>query len=153
MNTNIAVNKKWDGRFMELAKDISGWSKDDSTKVGAVVVGPDHEIITTGYNGPPRGVSDDVPERKERPAKYLYTAHAEANAVYNAARIGVSVRGCTMYIAGLPPCNTCAHAIIQAGISRIVVESMEIPDRWKEMCEPGIEMLEEADVDIWVYNE
>ena len=143
---------KWDDRFMAMAEHIANWSKDESTKIGAVVVGEDHQILATGYNGPPRGVDDDVPERKVRPAKYLYTAHAEANAVYNAAREGVSLDGCTMYISGLPPCNTCAHAIIQCGIREIVVQTLEYPERWAEFILPAMEMLMEADVTICVHN-
>ena len=146
-------NYNWDHRFMELAKHISGWSKDESTKIGAVVVGEDNQILATGYNGPPRGVNDDVPERNERPSKYLYTAHAEANAVYNAAREGVSLDGATMYVSGLPPCNTCAHAIIQSGIDEIVVETLDYPDRWAEFIEPAMTMLHEANVLVRVQAE
>ena len=145
-------NDKWDDRFMALAKHIAGWSKDESTKIGAVVVGEDNQILATGYNGPPRGVNDNVPERKERPAKYLYTAHAEANAVYNAAREGVALEGCTMYISGLPPCNVCAQAIIQSGIMTIVVQTLEYPEHWAEFIKPALEMLEEAGVEIWIHD-
>ena len=143
----------WDNRFMQLAKHIAGWSKDESKKIGAVIVGAGNEIVATGYNGPPRGVDDNVPERKERPAKYKYTAHAEANAVYNAARSGVSTLDCTIYICGLPPCNTCAHAIIQSGITCVVVETLHVPERWAESCGAGLEMLHEAGVEIRVYKE
>lgn len=108
----------WDQRFIELAKHIAGWSKDPSTKVGCVVVGPDREIVTTGYNGFPRGVDDD-PKRMERPAKYLWTSHAEENAVAHAARIGVSLKGCTAFVTHCP-CSRCARGLIQAGVKRVV---------------------------------
>jgi len=108
----------WDLRFVNLASHIATWSKDLSTHVGCVVAGPDHEIISTGYNGIPRGVKDR-PSRMERPAKYLWTSHAEENAIAHAARIGVSVRGATAYVTHHPCCR-CARALIQAGISRIV---------------------------------
>jgi dCMP deaminase len=108
----------WDRRFLALAAHISAWSKDPSTKVGCVVVGPDREIVTTGYNGFPRGVTDD-PARMVRPAKYLWTSHAEENAVAHAARIGVSLKGCTAYVTHCP-CSRCARGLIQAGIQRVV---------------------------------
>jgi dCMP deaminase len=108
----------WDLRFIALAAHIAAWSKDPSTKVGCVVVGPDREIVTTGYNGFPRGVNDD-PKRMERPAKYLWTSHAEENAVAHAARIGVSLKGCTAYVTHCP-CSRCARGLIQAGIRRVV---------------------------------
>ncbi len=108
----------WDRRFIALAEHISAWSKDPSTKVGCVVVGPDREIVTTGYNGFPRGVIDD-PKRMERPAKYLWTSHAEENAVAHAARIGVSLKGCTAYVTHCP-CSRCARGLIQAGVKRVV---------------------------------
>lgn len=108
----------WDRRFIALAEHISAWSKDPSTKVGCVVVGPDREIVTTGYNGFPRGVTDD-PQRMERPAKYLWTSHAEENAVAHAARIGVSLKGCTAYVTHCP-CSRCARGLIQAGVKRVV---------------------------------
>lgn len=108
----------WDRRFIALAAHIAAWSKDPSTKVGCVVVGPDREIVTTGYNGFPRGVDDD-PKRMERPAKYLWTSHAEENAVAHAARIGVSLKGCTAYVTH-SPCSRCARGLIQAGVRRVV---------------------------------
>lgn len=91
----------------------------DSTKVGAVLVGPDGEVRLTGYNGPPRGVLDS-PERRERPAKYLYTSHAEANLIAFAAREGIRTSGCTVYVTH-HPCASCARTLIQAGVKKIVV--------------------------------
>lgn len=108
----------WDHRFLTLAAHIAGWSKDPSTQVGCVLVGPDKEILTTGFNGLPRGIVDD-PIRMERPAKYLWTSHAEENAVAHAARIGVSLKGCTAYVTHCP-CSRCARSLIQAGAKRVV---------------------------------
>jgi dCMP deaminase len=112
----------WDQRFLELAALIAGWSK-DSTKVGAVAVSPDRAIVSTGYNGPPRGVQD-MPDRvgtsgSSNPEKYLWCAHAEENLVAQAARIGVSLLGTTVY-ATHAPCAPCARMLIQAGVARIV---------------------------------
>lgn len=82
------------------------------------MVGPGREIRATGYNGLPRGVNDD-PRRMERPAKYLWTVHAEANAVAHAARTGASLLGCTAYVTH-EPCAQCAALLINAGVAEIV---------------------------------
>lgn len=113
------MSTKWDTRFMELAGLVAQWSKDRSRKVGCVIVGADKSIVSTGYNGFPRGVNDDEEARHERPAKYKWTEHAERNAIYNAARIGTALAGCSMYIPWYP-CMDCARAIIQSGISELV---------------------------------
>lgn len=108
----------WDEYFMRFALVAAQKSK-DSTKVGAVLVGPDKEVRMTGFNGPPRGV-EDSPERRERPAKYLYASHAEANTIAFAAREGVRTAGCTVYVTHMP-CSGCARTLIQAGVRRVVV--------------------------------
>jgi len=113
------ARESWDQRFIELANHIAGWSKDRSRKVGCIIVGPHREIRATGYNGFPRGIDDDVDARHERPAKYQWTEHAERNAIYNAARVGVSLDGSTIYLPWYP-CVECARAIIQAGIAAVV---------------------------------
>ena len=103
--------------YMGFAKHAATRSK-DSTQVGAVLVGPEGEIRLTGYNGPPKGVKDR-PERFQRPAKYLYAVHAEANVVAFAARNGIRTDGCTLYTTHYP-CSACARLIIQAGIVCVV---------------------------------
>lgn len=108
----------WDQYFLVIATAVASKSKDLSTDVGCVIVGPDHEIRSTGFNGFPRGCRDDVEDRKERPLKYVYTEHAERNAIYNAARNGVPLNWCTMYITHAP-CTKCARGIIQAGIKEV----------------------------------
>jgi dCMP deaminase len=111
----------WDTYFLQMAQLVSTKSKDRSTKVGCVIVGPDHEVRTTGYNGFCRGIIDDVDSRHERPDKYLWTEHAERNAIYNAARNGIQLAGCTAYVT-LFPCADCSRAMIQSGIRKIVVD-------------------------------
>ena len=128
---------------MGIAEAASLRSKDESTKLGAVVVGPSGEIRSTGYNSFPRGIDDNVPERQERPEKYKWFVHAEANAIFNAARSGVSLLEATIYCRWLP-CPNCAMAIIQAGIERIVVASFEVPKRWLGDMELSCTMLAEA---------
>lgn len=108
----------WDLRFMKLADDVAKWSKDRSTGVGAVIVN-DKDIISMGYNGFPRGCNDDIEERHQRPLKYQWTAHAEENAIVNAARKGIKTMGTTMYLNWFP-CDRCAGMIVNAGIKRIV---------------------------------
>ena len=137
----------WDAYFMQLAHDVASRSKDQSTQLGAVIVGPDREIRSTGYNSFPRGVNDDVAERQERPLKYLWMEHAERNAIYNAARMGTCLKGCVLYCAW-PPCPDCARAIVQSGIIGVVVESMDVPERWQANMEVARQILSEAGV--WI---
>lgn len=111
-------------QFMELARQNARiFSKDTSTKVGCIIVGSQNEILTTGYNGMPRGVNDDVETRYQRPTKYLWFEHAERNAIFNAARIGVSLLGSRAYVTSLCPCPDCARALIQSGIHHLYLES------------------------------
>ena len=98
------MTSKWDIRFIELARHISGWSKDPSTKVGCVVVGEDREIRSTGFNGFPRGIDDDPERLADREKKYPLICHAEENAIMHAARIGVSLKDSTAYVTW-PPCS------------------------------------------------
>ncbi len=135
---------------MEMAKLVATWSKDTSTKVGAIVVGPDREIRSTGYNGVVRGVDDDIPERLERPTKYDFFEHAERNAVYNACLIGASLKGCIIYVTAMP-CPDCARAIIQSGIKTVVTYKLEpAPDQptgtWRDKVVYSEQMFKEAGV-------
>ena len=107
----------WDAYLVGFAEHAAVRSK-DSTKVGAALVGPDNEVRLCSYNGPPKGVRD-LPERFERPAKYLFTSHAEQNLIAFAAREGIRTRGCTVYCTH-EPCAACAKTLIQAGIVRVV---------------------------------
>ena len=138
------MSTNWDARFLRLALHIAQWSKDPSTQVGCVVVGPDREIRSTGFNGFPRGI-DDSPERlNDRDRKYPLVCHAEENAIMHAARIGVSLKGCVAYLTW-PPCTRCARSLIQAGIFEIAYPAgLEIPDRWREDFAISNEMLSEA---------
>jgi dCMP deaminase len=140
------MSGKWDIRFLELAKHISGWSKDPSTKVGCVVVGEDREIRSTGFNGFPRGIKDDEERLTDRSQKYPLICHAEENAIMHAARIGISLKGSTAFVTW-PPCSRCARSLIQAGIKEIVYpETKEIPERWMEDFTISNGMLLEAGI-------
>ncbi len=113
----------WDEYFMGLAHLSALRSKDPNTQVGAAIVDENHRVVSVGYNGLPKGCSDDAfPWSREGgmlQSKYAFVVHAELNAILNSPR---SVRGCTIYVS-LFPCNECAKAIIQSGIKRIVYES------------------------------
>ena len=140
----------WDQKFMKLAQHIAGWSKDSSRKVGAVIIGEDNEIRSTGYNGIPRGVRDDVEGRhnKKTKEKYLWFAHAESNAIFNAARIGVPLKGCRIY-STLYPCVDCVIAIIQSGIVEVITTTPDFDDpNWGEGYKRACIMLEEAKINV-----
>lgn len=139
----------WDTYGMLLAHAVALKSKDPNTRIGAVVLGPDHEIRSAGFNGLPRGVKEDA-ARNAKPAKYSFWEHGERNAVYNAARMGVSLLGCTMFTQGTPCCD-CARAIIQAGISCVVVDfnwDKNNATKWAESAEVSKEMFREAEVKL-----
>jgi dCMP deaminase len=110
----------WDAYYLNLCQHVAARSKDPNTQIGCVVVGPAHEIRTTGYNSFPRGINDEIPERRTRPTKYLWMEHAERNAIYNAARAGTRTEGCSIYV-DIMPCMDCARAIVQAGIREVVI--------------------------------
>lgn len=117
----MKVNSKWDTRFMKLAREISTWSKDPSSKIGAVIVNDDRRILATGYNGFPKGIEDTEERLNDREQKYPRIVHAEMNALMNALYSGVSVKGATIYVYGLPVCPECTKSIISAGIKRVVI--------------------------------
>lgn len=136
-NENVA----WDYKFLELAFHITKWSKDPSTKVGAVLVDNKNRVVGMGYNGFPRGVSDD--ERLlDREVKYSMVIHAEANAILNA--IG-SVEGTTIY-STLKPCSNCTSLLINAGVGRFMYPAPtgEVAERFKTSFEIADRMIFEA---------
>ena len=137
---------KWDQRFLELAQLISTWSKDPSSKVGAVAVNDRHQVLAMGYNGFPRGIADDN-RLNIREQKYEIIVHAEMNLVYNASYNGVSLDGSTVYVTGLPVCSNCAKGLIQVGVKRIVMPYNEdLPEKWKQSFELSKSMFEETNV-------
>ena len=143
----------WDEYFYEMANLVATKSKDTSTQIGAVIVGPDNEIRSTGYNSFPKGLNDDLEERQERPEKYYWIEHAERNALYNAAKIGVSTKDCTMYLNCGVPCCDCARGIINAGIKNIYICEKDITksSHWLEHSKRSMVMFEESGVEILRY--
>jgi len=138
---------KWDKRFFKLAEEISLWSKDPSTKIGAIIVNEKHQILAQGYNGFPRGIKDTPDIYANRELKYKYTVHAEANAIFNAIHSGSNIIGASIYIFGLPICHECAKIIIQCGIKEVNITSPAIP-RWNESSDLAKKMLTEAKINL-----
>jgi len=142
---------------MEMAYLVASKSKDKSIKVGCVLVCPNNTMISSGYNGFPRGVDEEglFPERYERPEKYNWTEHAERNAVYNAALNGVKTQYSIAY-STCHPCVDCARALIQAGVREVYIPSkINDPffdagrwDDWEESFMKGIEILQAAGVKV-----
>lgn len=136
-----ATGEKWGRRFGGLATYIAQWSKDESTRVGAVIFdNQTRQIIATGYNGPPRGFDDSLVARAPREYKLATTVHAELNALLQAARHGTALEG-KWLVTTLSPCSNCAAAIVQTGIERVIVPDVEFPERWRENFELGREIM------------
>jgi dCMP deaminase len=143
---------KWDKRFLDLAEHIAGWSKDPSTKVGAVLV-HGNVVVGLGYNGFPRGVKDLEARYADRDTKYRLVVHAEVNAILMA---GEKAKGGTLYVWPsflLPPiCTECCKVAIQAGVKEIVGYKVDEKDlterqlRWKESILVARAMCDEAKI-------
>lgn len=139
---------KWDNRFLVLAKLIGSWSKDPSTKVGAVIVDQDNKIVSVGYNGFPKNISDND-RLHHRETKYNIVVHAEMNALAFANK---SVRGCTMYTYPFEPCPRCAGSIIQHGIKRVVSITNQ-DKRWEDKFKLSRELFKEVGIEQKIYHE
>lgn len=145
------LSDKWIRRHLEIAHQVSSWSKDTSTKVGCVIVSEKGLPVSWGFNGNPMGVKD-TPERMERPVKYHYAAHAERNAMDVCRR---SVENCIMFVTHIP-CSSCAIGIIQNGIKHVIVDSqngfndeesyLHKNEKWKEAATHSLQMFKEAGV-------
>lgn len=142
---------KWDIRFLELAKLISTWSKDPSTKVGAVIVRPDKSILSVGFNGFPKSMADTEEWYNNREEKYSRIVHGEINALIHA---NGSVAGCSLYTYPFLPCDRCCVQMIQAGISRIVapVASADAMTRWAAAFEKTKLYCSQSSVDVVEVN-
>jgi dCMP deaminase len=150
--TNYDINppiSKWDARYLDLAKHFSTWSKDPNTHVGAVTIHKNGTILSTGYNGFPRGVEDTKERLENREVKLKYVVHAEQNCIYNASHHGARLHGSTLYVHGLPVCNECAKGVVQVGIKRVVMKfPAEISSSWEESFYYSSAMFKEAGIDF-----
>jgi dCMP deaminase len=143
----------WDHYFLNMSYNISRKSRDPSTQVGAVIVAPDNQVVSQGYNGFPRGVENTEARWTIRPDKYNFIVHAERNAIYNAARQGKATEGCTMYLFyNCCPCEQCTLAVIQAGITEVVLGTSPFPGvgkgQWYDTDGDSPTMLNESKVNI-----
>jgi len=134
--------------YVEIAKCVAAASKDPRYKVGAIIFDTHGCIRSTGYNGAPRGVEDSA-TRYTRPAKQHYIAHAEENAIVQAARMGVATDGCTLLVWGKTPCANCARMIIQAGIKTVLFQAEDFRgSKYYESFIAAFKMFEEAGIDV-----
>lgn len=148
----IRDKRKWDIRFLRLARFIAlEWSKDPSTKCGAVIVRPDRTVVSMGFNGFPMALADTHDRLNDRPTKYAMTVHCEMNAVlFSRERLD----GCTLYTYPFASCDRCAIHMLQAGIKRFVY--LKMPDdkieRWRTSMELAEKYFLEAGVSTAVYD-
>jgi dCMP deaminase len=154
LSLSMAINK-WYKRYLRLAAEVATWSKDPNTQVGAVVVGSKGQILSQGYNGFPRGISDSNKRLNDRDIKLSLIVHAEMNAIFNASYSGVSLDGSTIFIHGLPACSECAKGIIQVGIKRVIVSKQCIENKphWNDSWNKSKAMFAEAGIAVFVIDE
>lgn len=139
---------KWDRRFLELAKMIASWSKDPSTKTGAVIVRPDRTIASIGYNGFPPGCNDDQELYADREGKYEEIIHCEMNAILSARE---PLHGYTLYTYPFLTCNRCAAHVIKAGIKTVIapVCPNHLKERWEPTFKKSRRYYSEAGVNVY----
>jgi dCMP deaminase len=154
----IKSELSWDELFFALIEIYKKKSKDPSSQFAAIIVDNDNIPVMFGFNGFPRGVKDKKERYYNREIKYTMVGHAEANAIFNAARKGISTNGCKIYI-DTYPCNDCCIAIIQAGIKEIVINGKskihndkEFQKRWKESIITTKTMCKEARIKIRIFK-
>ena len=144
----------WTEYFLGIAEQVKLNSNDESTQIGAVIVGIDNEVLSTGYNSFPRGMDDSKQERQERPEKYFWFEHAERNAIYNAARVGTALKNSTIYLTSGLPCMDCARGIVNSGIKTVYCKQIcttKNKDKWGESQEKSLKLLRECDIDVIYY--
>lgn len=113
------MSAKWDTRFLRLAREVASWSKDPSTKTGAVIVDSNRQIVSVGFNGFPQGMPDDEALYANRDEKYSRIVHCEINALLFAGKLPA---GCTLYNVPFMSCDRCVVQMLQAGIRRFVAQ-------------------------------
>lgn len=147
LSESVPRQQTWDERFLSMARLVSTWSKDPSTKVGAVLVTSDNAVVSIGYNGFAKNMPDTEEHYADRAAKYSRIVHAEINAIVLARG---DVRGCTLYCT-FPPCDRCAVQIIQAGIKRVACPKAiegEAAERWRSSFETARKYFTESGVTL-----
>ena len=148
-------NMNWTEYFLGIAEQVKLKSKDQSTQIGAVVVGEGKNVLSTGYNSFPRGLDDSLQERQERPEKYFWMEHAERNAIYNAALEGVSLKNSTIYLTSGLPCMDCARGIVNSGIKVVYCKQVcttKNKEKWDESQSKSLQLLNECGVKVLFYE-
>lgn len=151
---NLFVSRseqKWDLRFLAMAQLVSGWSKDPSTKTGAVIVRPDRSVVSLGFNGFARQMDDAKELYEDRPTKYSRIIHCEVNALIQAKQ---PIEGCTLYTYPFISCDRCIVQMIQAGITRFVSQSPseDALSRWSDAFEKSRAFMKEAGAEVREYR-
>ena len=151
------MSLRWHNHFLQLCLDHARMSKDPSTQVGALIIGPDREPLSNGFNGFPRGIADTEERLNDRELKNKLIVHAEMNAILNAARVGTALKGSTLYLAAInssglvwggPPCTRCTVELIQAGIKRVITRHQKaVPSRWHEDIAFARKLIEEVGIE------
>jgi len=139
------MKTNWDERFMQVAELVATWSKHPTFKIGCVVVDDDHNQLSGGFNGLPRGIDDNQILDQSKPVSA--TIHAEANAVAAAARNGHSLKDSTVYVTAQPCCQ-CAALLIQVGVKRVVYRFMSMDKKWMESNQEAERLLRDARIDV-----
>ena len=145
------MNEKWDLRFLQLANQISTWSKDPSTKTGAVIVRPDRSICSVGFNGFPKNMDDRQDWYINREEKYSRIVHCEINALIHSYE---PVSSYTLYTYPFACCDRCVVQMMQAGISRFVFPKCprHLEDRWGRFLDKTKKYLRESDISFSEYD-
>ena len=138
-------------KFKGIAEAVAAMSKDPPTKVGAIALDENMNIVSTGYNGFPRGVLDTAERYENRPVKYKLVSHAEQNLVAQAAYGGRSLRGCTVILTSLFPCSSCAKLLIQSGVARVISPPPDTDPKWEEEAHYANLMFSEAGIEVIHY--
>jgi dCMP deaminase len=136
---------KWDMNWLAFAREVSNFSKDPSTKVGAVIIRGKNNFVQLGYNGFAKRIKDTTERLNDRDLKYPRTMHAELNAVLFSKQ---DLTGCTIYVWPFQPCHNCANVIIQSDIGRVVAPVGDGEGRWAESFTLAREFLDEASVPL-----
>jgi dCMP deaminase len=142
----MTITNKWDQRFMEMARLVASWSKDPSSKVGAVITRGKF-VVSVGFNGFPQGIADSAERLENREIKYPTILHAEVNAILSAHQ---DISGCTLYVTPYMPCPQCAAVIVQSGITRIVYTPSD-NERWGQP-QLSLTMFQEAGVELTILS-
>lgn len=143
----------WTLRFLDVAKTVASWSKDPSKKIGAVIVDKQNRIVSTGFNGIPRGILETDERLNNKDIKRSITIHAEENAILFAKR---DLTGCKIYIYGLPPCAHCCSMIVQSGITSVgyvIPKEYQVSDFWSDNLKLGYELLKEKGLTVTDFSD